>query len=248
MSQQHNYSLTSRGQDEVPTYSEALIQLNGDDSRPDVSAHSQQNVGASPQNSSQEHEGSPNGDLSLNADRQSPSTGQDELHELRTKEAVNAKIIKMLKQELNVKDFQIEQINDKRKHDDEVMDKITTQIAELKNAFKSNKNSESEKLLEDLKHQCENVRAHCTEMMKLLVGELKVKDDQIQQLNNMHKKTIEELTAEMTKAREAYGKQIKNLAVMMASITEENRRENEEAIEMLSNQMAEVMHLLENKQ
>ncbi len=77
---------------------------------------------------------------------------------------------------------------------------------------------------------------------------MNIKDNQIQQLNDAQKKTIDELTNQMAKSREIYDEQIKNLAVIMASVTEENRNENEQTIEMLSSQMAEVMHLLENKQ
>ena len=87
-----------------------------------------------------------------------------------------------------------------------------------------------------------------SKIIKLLPHELNVKDHQIQQLNEAQKKTIVELTNQMAKSREIYDEQIKNLAVIMASITKENRNENEQAIEMLSSQMAEVMHLLENKQ
>ncbi len=60
-----------------------------------------------------------------------------ELEELRTKDAVNKATIKMLKQELNVKDYQIEQINEKQKHDDEVIEKLTTQMNKLMNECKT---------------------------------------------------------------------------------------------------------------
>ena len=191
MSQQHSYSLKSKGQVEIPSYTvtEAmdrnLIELSRptnsndtiDSSSQGITQHeesSSQTEGARHNDSSQIHGDGLSRESIMNADHQNPS--QAELQELRTKDAVNSKIIKLLTHELNVK------------------------------------------------------------------------DDQIQQLNDAHKKTIDGLTNQMAKSREIYDEQIKNLAVIMASITEENRNENEQAIEMLSNQMAEVMHLLENKQ
>ncbi len=124
MSQPNSFSLRP----EVPSYSEALIQLNGDDSRRDVSIGSNHNDGATQQDSSQRHEGSPSGVSSLNVNQR-----QSELQELRAKDTQNKAIIKMLKQELNVKDYQIDQINEKQKHDDEVIEKLTTKMDELMN-------------------------------------------------------------------------------------------------------------------
>ncbi len=118
---------------QVPTYSEALIQLNGDGSGKVDSTGRCHNYGTSPRNSSQSHEGVHSGKSTMNADHQSrlPNTNQSEVQKLRSKDAVNAAIIKMLKQELNVKDYQIEQINEKQKHDDEVINNLTTRMEEL---------------------------------------------------------------------------------------------------------------------
>ncbi len=104
------------GEPPVPAYSDPLdlIQLNGNDnSRP-----------------SQQY---------INTAKSASAKLFKELEELRIKDAVNKATIKMLKQELNVKDYQIEQINAKQKHDDEVIQKLTTQMAELGNEYKTNK-------------------------------------------------------------------------------------------------------------
>ena len=114
------------------------------------------------------------------------------------------------------------------------------------------KNCRNEKMIEDLKYQLDESKAHRKEITKLLTDELKVKDGHIQKLHDVNWKNTQEFINQLAKSREIYDEQIKNLApqvaVIMASIIEENRNENEEAIEMLSNQMAEVMHLLEDKQ
>ena len=197
---------------QVPTYSEALIQLKEDYScwRETVECSSRIDE-ASLRHSSQKSVGISSG-----------YSSETELQVLRNKNIENGAIIRMLKQKLKSKDDYIEQMNDKRK--------------------------QNEKMIEDLKHQLDDSKAHRKEIIKLLTGELRLKDVNIQKLNDVHTKNTEEFINQLAKSREAYDKQIKNLAVMMASITEENRRENEEAIEMLSNQMAEVMHLLEDKQ
>ncbi len=113
------------------------------------------------------------------------------------------------------------------------------------------RNSRNEKMIEDLKRQLDESKAFRKEITQLLTNELKVKDGHIQKLHDVNWKNIEEFTSQVARSREVYDEQIKNLApqvaVIMASFIEENRNENEQAIEMLSSQTAEVMHLLENK-
>ncbi len=109
-------------------------------------------------------------------------------------------------------------------------------------------NSRNEKMIEDLKRQLNGSKAHRKEITKLLTDELKVKDGHIQKLHDVNWKNTQEFINQLAKSREIYDEKIKYVAVTMASINEENRHENEEAIEMLSSQMAEVLHLLENKQ
>ena len=103
-------------------------------------------------------------------------------------------------------------------------------------------------MIEDLKHQLDESKAHRKEVTKLLTDELKVKDGHIQKLHDVNWKNTQEFINQLAKSREMYDEQIKYLAVTMARITQENRCESEGAIEMLSRQMSEVMHLLENKQ
>ncbi len=110
------------------------------------------------------------------------------------------------------------------------------------------KNSQNEKMIEDLKCQLDDSKAHRKEITKLLTNELKLKDVHIQKLNDMLTKNTEEFISQLAKSREIYDEQIKYIAVTMARTNEENRLGIDEAIEMLSGQMAEVVHLLENKQ
>ncbi len=71
-----------------------VIQLK-DYSRQIDSGGRDQNYGTSPRNSSQRHQEGHRVESTMNAGHQSPSTSQDELQKLRTKDAVDEKIIKI---------------------------------------------------------------------------------------------------------------------------------------------------------
>ena len=52
-------------------------------------------------------------------------------------------------------------------------------------------------MIEDLKHQLEDSKAHRKEITKLLTNELKLKDVHIQKLNNMLTKNTEEFISHL---------------------------------------------------
>ncbi len=112
----HNHSLRSSGQVEVPTYSDALIQL--DEERLDGSQNIRSQLNANRSNtqiqdgsSQADSEGHQNSSQFINAARSASNKLITELEKLRADKVQYENLIQKLWQELNIKHVQIEQLS-----------------------------------------------------------------------------------------------------------------------------------------